>query len=119
MNRAVGIANVVARRVCGALGLLIGASAILYLTVRAAPGNALDAIISADTSAEDRAALLKDFGLDQGPVAGFFSWLGNAFQGELGTCIGKSFQGFSVEEILLPAYKTTVVLAFSSLLWLQ
>ncbi|MEE2787828.1 MAG: hypothetical protein VX589_10845, partial [Myxococcota bacterium] len=103
MNRALSLLKVIVRHLVGALALLVGASALIYLTVRAAPGNALDAVIPLDTPPELKAELLREFGLDQGPISGFFSWLMSAMQGDLGICIGRSFQGLSVQEVALPA----------------
>jgi len=111
LNRALSLLKVILRHLVGALTLLIGASALIYLTVRAAPGNALDAIIPIDTPPDIKAELLADFGLDQGPIGGFISWLVSALQGDLGICIGRSFQGLSVQEVALPAFSITLSLA--------
>ena len=58
------------RRLLSGLILLVGASFLIYATVRAAPGDAIDAISPPGTPPEIKAKLAQ--GRDEGPVRHLF-----------------------------------------------
>lgn len=61
---------------------------VSFILLELLPGSAVDAILfdedSAPPSPEVRAALMKEFGLDQPVVIRYFRWMGNLFVGDLG-----------------------------------
>ena len=115
MNRLVGLSGVLLRRLVSAFSLLIEASAIIYLTVRMAPGNAVDAITPMGTPDDIKEQLAIDFGLNEGPIAGFFTWLAQVLKGDFGDSLVVAM-GSSVTEIALPAFWITLKLAGFALL---
>lgn len=108
------MAIAVLKRLAGALLLICGASAVIYFTIRSAPGDAIDAITPMGTPDDVRAQLAADFGLDRGPISGFFSWLSQAAQGNLGESLVTS-PGAPVLEEALKAYLPTILLAVLAL----
>jgi len=115
LNRLVGFAGVVSKRVASAMALLVGASSIIYLTVRMAPGNAVDAITPMGTPEDIKQQLAVDFGLNEGPIIGYFSWLSRAIQGDLGDSLVVAMGSRVVDEAL-PAYWITLRLSAVALL---
>jgi len=114
LNRGGIVAIAILKRLAGALLLICGASALIYFTIRSAPGNAIDAITPMGTPPEVQAQLAADFGLDKGPISGFFSWLAQAVQGDFGESLVTS-PGAPVLEEAIGAYVSTMVLAIISL----
>ena len=100
---------------CRLFLLLLGASAIIYMTVRLAPGNAVDAITLMGTPDEIKVQLAADFGLDKPPLLGFAQWASHAVRGDLGDSLVVAM-GSRVADEALPAYWVTLKLAGLSLL---
>lgn len=95
--------------------LLVGASFIIYATLRLAPGDVVDLILGLGNSAEDKLALRKEFGLDLGFVGGYIQWALRAITGDLGQSI-KVEVGADVLEIAAPAFLITLMIASTSLI---
>jgi len=114
LNRLGGIAVVIAKRIVFAAALIIGTTAIIYTTVRMAPGDAVDAVSGMGVSAEVEAKLRSDFGLDRTPFEGYLDWLSKATRGDLGTSF--SFGEEPVAKIAGKAFIVTLKLAGYSLL---
>ena len=114
MNRLGGIAVVIVKRTLFAVALVVGTTAIIYTTVRMAPGDAVDAVSGMGVSAEVEAKLRTDFGLDKEPFEGYIDWLSKASRGDLGTSF--AFGEEPVVEIAGKAFWVTLKLAGYSLL---
>jgi len=107
--RALPLVLAALRRLAGSLGLLVGASFIIYMTVRLAPGDVVDAISPMGTPPEVKAQLAAEFGLDRDPVTGYAAWLGRSAVGDFGESLAFS-PGESVMEVAVPAFKRTLTL---------
>lgn len=115
MNRLWLLLGASARRVLSGVILLIGASFLIYATVRAAPGDAIDAISPPGTPPEMKAKLAAEFGLDQNIVVGYGSWLSRAAGGDFGQSL--VFEtGAEVMDVVLPAFGRTFSLSILALL---
>ncbi len=90
--------------------LLVGASFIIYITIRSAPGDAIDAISPMGTPPELKAKLMVEFGLDRDPFTGFVSWLGRSLSGDFGESLVFA-PGETVMEVALPAFMNTISLS--------
>lgn len=79
--------NRVARRILGAVATLLGVAVLVFIMLRAIPGNQITAGLGTEAAALtplQRAALERYYGIDQPLIVQFFSWLGNVFTGNLG-----------------------------------
>ncbi len=95
--------------------LLIGASFLIYSVIRLAPGSVVDMALGSDASAEMRAELAKELGLDSGIIQGYFHWFLDAISGDLGKSI-RFMPGHEVMDIALPAFAVTLGLASLALI---
>jgi len=75
-----------ARRAVWTVVALLGVSVLIFLLVRLLPGNIVDIIAGTEgqLGREQRAAILREFGLDKPLVVQYFLWLGNMLQGNFG-----------------------------------
>lgn len=113
--RVTGMALAAARRIGGGLLLLVGATFLIYATVRSAPGDAIDAITPLGTPAEVKAQLAEEFGLDKGVIEGYAVWLGRSATGDFGESLVLA-AGEDVAALAGPAFGRTLVLSGLSLL---
>ena len=95
--------------------LLVGASFVIYITIRSAPGDAIDAISPMGTPPEVKQQLLADFGLDRDPVTGYFAWLLRSAVGDFGDSLVVA-SGESVMTLVWPAFELTLMLSGLALL---
>ncbi|WIY82449.1 ABC transporter permease [Propionimicrobium sp. PCR01-08-3] len=80
-------ANRIFRRILASLGTLLGVAIVVFVMLRAIPGDQITAGLGTEAAAltpDQRAALEAYYGLDKPLVVQFFSWLGNIFTGNLG-----------------------------------
>jgi peptide/nickel transport system permease protein len=75
-----------ARRAVWTIVALLGVSVLIFLLVRLLPGNIVDIIAGTEgqLSKAQRAAVLREFGLDKPLPAQYVLWLGNMLQGNFG-----------------------------------
>jgi peptide/nickel transport system permease protein len=75
-----------ARRALWTVVALLGVSVLIFLLVRLLPGNIVDIIAGTEgqLGREQRAAILREFGLDKPLVIQYLLWLGNMLQGNFG-----------------------------------
>ncbi len=81
------LGNGVLRKVAGALLTLVGVAVVVFVMLRAIPGDQITANLGTEAAAltpAQKADLQRYYGIDQPLVVQFFSWLGNLFQGNLG-----------------------------------
>jgi len=85
MRRFTG--NRIVRRIASSLGTLVGVAILVFIMLRAIPGNQITSLYGTEAAAlteSQRAALAAYYGLDKPLVAQFFNWLGAIFTGNLG-----------------------------------
>ncbi|WP_250564483.1 ABC transporter permease [Sphaerisporangium fuscum] len=79
--------NRLARRVVSIAGTLLGVAVVVFVMLRAIPGNQITANLGTEAAAltpAQQEALQRYYGLDQPLFTQFFSWLGNLATGNLG-----------------------------------
>ncbi len=114
MSRAARLAIAALRRAAGGLLLLVGATFVIYITIRSAPGDAIDAISPMGTPPDVKARLMAEFGLDRDPFTGYLAWLVRSLTGDFGESLVFS-PGAPVMEVALPAFGRTLLLSASAL----
>ncbi len=114
MSRAARLAIAALRRAAGGLLLLVGATFVIYITIRSAPGDAIDAISPMGTPPDVKARLMEEFGLDRDPFTGYIAWLMRSLFGDFGESLVFS-PGAPVMEVVLPAFGRTLLLSASAL----
>lgn len=106
------ILRVVGTCLLSAVPTLILATLIVFLLQRLIPGDPAVAIAGEYATPENLAAIRADLGLDQPLWQQYFTWIGHAFTGDLGT----SFQtGESITALVLDRLPVTLVLATMAL----
>jgi peptide/nickel transport system permease protein len=75
-----------ARRAFWTVVALLGVSVLIFLLVRLLPGNIVDIIAGTEgqLTQEQRAAILREFGLDRPLLVQYLLWIGNMLQGNFG-----------------------------------
>jgi oligopeptide transport system permease protein len=96
------------RRLLQAIPVFLGSTLLIYAMVFAIPGDPILAMFGDRTpTPEQLTALQARYHLDQPFIARYFIYLGDLFQGNLGT----TFSGQSVNEILARTFPNTLRLA--------
>ncbi len=111
-----GLGRYLATRAAGTVGTLAGVAVLVFLVLRALPGDAVTARLGTQTgvlTAEQRAALERYYGLDEPLWGQFTSWLGSVFSGNFGVSVDS---GEPVLGLMLDALPVTVELAVLSML---
>lgn len=105
-----------AGRLAGMLGTLFGVSVVVFVVLRALPGDTITAKLgtqSAILSADQRHALQHFYGLDASPLRQFGRWLWGLAHGDLGVSIDT---GTPVRQLVTDALPVTVELAVLAML---
>ena len=103
-------------RLGGTLGTLAGVAVLVFLVLRALPGDAVTARLGTEAGVltdEQLAALERYYGLDQPLWQQFTSWLGSVFTGNFGVSVTS---GETVAGLMWSALPVTVELAVLSIL---
>src|SRR5690606_11385940 len=74
----------IGRRLLQLIPVLLGMTFIVFLIIRAIPGNPAQVILGQQATEEAVAALTAKLGLDQPWYTQYFSYLGGILQGDLG-----------------------------------
>lgn len=99
----------VARRLLQMIPVFIGSTLLVFLMMYALPGDPVRALAGEQHVDPAQIASMKaDLGLDQPIWQQYFNYLGNLFQGDLGTTIGTQRP---VADVIADAYPITVRLA--------
>jgi peptide/nickel transport system permease protein len=104
-----------ARRAVWTVAALLGVSVLIFLLVRLLPGNIVDIIAGTEgqLGRAQRAAVLREFGLDQPLPVQYVRWLGNMLQGNFGW----SFRtGQPVAALIVSRLPLTIELALLAVL---
>ncbi|WP_433429819.1 ABC transporter permease [Nonomuraea sp. CA-141351] len=102
-------------RVVSTVATLFGVAVLVFVMLRAIPGNQITAGLGTEAAAltpAQRQALEQYYGLDQPLVTQFFSWLGNMFTGNFGY---SARQQQSVLDLTLHSLPVTFELAVLSI----
>ncbi len=106
------MAAYIARRLIGALLVMLAVATLVFFVLRLVPGDPIAAMLADAGSEEARAALTRKLGLDQPLIVQFGKWFWNMLQGDLRASIYVSNQ--PVTKILIEALPRTLSLAFLS-----
>ncbi|TXG91219.1 ABC transporter permease [Rhodococcus rhodnii] len=111
-TRLRALARHLAGRLPSAVAVLVGASILVFVSLRLLPGDPAVALAGQDATPESIAAIRHELGLDASLVAQYWSWISGLVTGDA----GRSHQiGGSVGELLADALPNTVVLAGTAL----
>ncbi|MEV6037683.1 ABC transporter permease [Nonomuraea sp. NPDC052116] len=102
-------------RVISTVGTLFGVAVLVFVMLRAIPGDRITAGLGTEAAAltpAQRQALEQYYGLDQPLIGQFFSWLGNMFTGNFGY---SARQQQSVLDLTLHSLPVTFELAVLSI----
>ena len=75
------------RRTAGFILTLLAVSVVVFAVMNVLPGDPALTILGLDATEDALAALREQLGLNEPVVSRYFSWLGNALQGDLGTAL--------------------------------
>ena len=108
--------NYIARRIGIGLLMLVALSVLVFVLLRLAPGDAIDAYINpaAPLSMDELAALRTRLGLDQPLPVQYFGWLRAAISGDFGFSIQRA--GVPVLPLVLERIGPTVLLMGTGML---
>jgi peptide/nickel transport system permease protein len=105
--------HAVIRRVGLALLLYALVVTLVFVLVRAAPGDAADFLIPPNATAADAAELRAQLGLDASPLVQYARWIGGVLRGDLGTSF---VERRSVTSVLWTALPISLWLGVTSLI---
>lgn len=109
-----GILRYVVARSGRALLTVLGVVTIVFLIVRLAPGDPVDAILGDQAAPEDRAALRHTLRLDRPLSEQYVAFLGDVLDGSLGHSFRRSTA--TVSSLIAEVFPSTLVLALASVL---
>ena len=92
----------IARRLLGAIPLVLGIATIIFFVVNLAPGDPADRFSSPTMSAEAREQVRVNMGLDQPIHIRYVRWLGALAQGDLGVSFSRNRPVVDIIQELLP-----------------
>ncbi len=102
----------VLRRLMAAVPMLLAISVASFLLLHALPGDPTAALLGQEASAENRAALREELGLNRPLHVQYFDFMGGVFQGDF----GRSFaSGRPVADELLQRVPATIELAVAAM----
>ena len=81
------ILKLVSQRLALGLLLLLAASALIFVGTQILPGDVAQSILGQSATPEALANLRKELGLNEPALSRYFSWLGGAVTGDLGTAL--------------------------------
>ncbi len=102
------------KRAGAAVIVLFVASVIVFVGVRALPGDPALALAGEDRSEQGLAEVREKYGLDDPVVVQYFHYLGNVLQGDLGD---SARTGLDVRDTIVDRLSITLELAFLSMLF--
>ncbi len=101
--------KLLAQRIALGLLLLFLVSILIFVGTIILPGDVAQSILGQSATPEALANLRRDLGLNEPPVARYFSWLGGVMQGDLGTALTS---GQDIAEAIGQRLRNTLFLAF-------
>jgi ABC-type dipeptide/oligopeptide/nickel transport system permease component len=107
------VAAYLARRLVQSVGVVIGVSLVVFCLIRLIPGDPVMAMLPESASAEQRAQLRAELGLDHPLPVQYLIFAGRALQGDLGRSL---FLHRPAAELVAHAFPATLLLAGTALL---
>jgi len=107
------VAAYIAKRLIAAIPVLFGLTIIVFLIMAMIPGDPATAILGSYATPENVARLNRDLGLDKSLPEQYFIWLGNLFQGDLGSSYTLNRP---VLDEVLERFSATLILAGTALI---
>lgn len=101
------------KRLGALIPVLLGMAFIVFMMIRAIPGNPAQLILGQQATKDSVAALTKELGLDQPWYIQFFEYLGGLFTGNLGVSIKTRTP---VAEEIWPYLAATIELAIIAMI---
>jgi peptide/nickel transport system permease protein len=103
-----GLAVYCAKRTGLAVPILVGVSLVVFILEHLTPGSPVDSLLGPYATPQQQQALIHDLALDRPVYIQYFTWIGHALVGNLGTSIS---QQASVTSVIMPAFENTLILA--------
>jgi peptide/nickel transport system permease protein len=107
------MAAYIARRLLGAIPLLLGVATLIFFVLNLAPGDPASLFFSPGTPPEVLEQLRRNFGLDQPIHIRYVRWLGAMLTGDFGYSFA---QGRPALDVILEALPNTLILATCALI---
>lgn len=109
-----GLFGYVIRRLLWAIPVLFAISFLVFLVMRMAPGDPVDALLGPRYN-EETAAIIRDkYGYDDPVLQQYYKYMKNLLQGDLG--VSTRHQDFSVAEVIWPKIKVSTQLGAMAIL---
>jgi peptide/nickel transport system permease protein len=102
------VTRYIARRILYVLPILLGVSLVVFFTIKLLPGDPVASLLGPNSTPEDRAQLISQYGLDKPLVQQYATWLGNITHGDLGRSIARQTDAAPV---VTSALNNTLILA--------
>ncbi|KAE9630819.1 ABC transporter permease [Parasedimentitalea maritima] len=102
------VIKLVSQRIALGLLLLLAATVLIFIGTQILPGDVAQSILGQSATPEALANLRRDLGLNEPALNRYFSWLGNALQGDLGTALTN---GKDIAESISGRLQNTLFLA--------
>jgi ABC-type dipeptide/oligopeptide/nickel transport system permease component len=111
---APGLFGYIVRRLLWAIPVLFAISFIVFVMIRAAPGDPVDTLLGHRYNEETAERLRQHYGYDQPIVQQYFTYMGNLLRGDLG--ISTRHTDFSAREVILPRVWVSTQLGIMALI---
>jgi peptide/nickel transport system permease protein len=102
------MATFIAKRLGLAVFTLFGVSIVIFTMVNLIPGDPLAGLVGETATPQERAQFRHDYGFDAPLPVQYGRWASHVLRGDFGKSIG---QRQKVVDLLIPAFKNTLVLA--------
>jgi ABC-type dipeptide/oligopeptide/nickel transport system permease component len=109
-----GLSGYILRRLLWAIPVLFAVSLIVFIILRLAPTDPVDAILGRNLYTEEQAQRLREkYGYNDPVFIQYWKYLANLAQGDLGLSI--KYQNFTVQEVILPKIWVSTQINFVAL----
>lgn len=105
----------IARRLLALLPTLLAASMLIFLFIHLIPGDPASILLGDTATPEEVLQLSREMGFDKPLYQQYAIWLGNVFQGDLGTSV---FFREPVLSIIGKGAETSILLAGMTMIWI-
>ena len=102
------VVKLISQRIALGALLLLAATGLIFIGTQMLPGDVAQTILGQSATPEAIANLRRELGLNEPALSRYFSWLGNALQGDLGTALTN---GKDIAESLGGRLQNTLFLA--------
>jgi len=102
------------RRTLAAVPILVGVSVVVFVTLKLTPGNPVDSLLGPTSTAQDRAQLTRQLGLDNSFLVQFWDWFSRIVRGDFGTSIAEQLPARPI--VIHAFYNTLILTGFAAVL---